>query len=101
LTIGACFSVCARNERDPTRRVSIAGFCQSVDLLFHSVEDLVMMRGGEILDEQRAIKRCVRASAGRQSIRGGMGWSWNIWMQASAQAHTRPMPRLAAVCMRS
>jgi hypothetical protein len=47
--------VAATNGHDPARRVSIAGFCQSVDLLAESVEGLVLTRGGEILDTEREV----------------------------------------------
>ncbi|GLC51867.1 hypothetical protein PLESTB_000557100 [Pleodorina starrii] len=57
LCIGATFSVAATNGMDDTRRVSIEGFCQSVDYLFASVQDaLESDLGGEVLMHERQIK---------------------------------------------
>jgi hypothetical protein len=33
------------------------GFCQSVDVLTETVLDAVVSRGGEVLDQQRELKR--------------------------------------------
>jgi hypothetical protein len=50
LCIGSSFVVAATNGRDPSRRISILGFCQSTDVLHEAVEETVAMRGGEILE---------------------------------------------------
>jgi len=56
LCIGASFLVAATNGYDPARRINVEGFCQSVDLLFESVEDAVRTHRGEILVEERQLK---------------------------------------------
>ncbi|KAG2498595.1 hypothetical protein HYH03_003346 [Edaphochlamys debaryana] len=57
LCIGATFSVAATNGQDATRRVSIEGFCQSVDYLFASVQDALEGElGGEVLMQERQLK---------------------------------------------
>ncbi|KXZ50490.1 hypothetical protein GPECTOR_16g665 [Gonium pectorale] len=57
LCIGATFSVAATNGMDATRRVSIEGFCQSVDYLFASVQDALESElGGEVLVQERQVK---------------------------------------------
>ncbi|GIL96208.1 hypothetical protein Vretimale_2078 [Volvox reticuliferus] len=57
LCIGATFSVAATNGTDGTRRISIEGFCQSVDYLFASVQDaLESDLGGEVLMQERQLK---------------------------------------------
>ncbi|KAG2446959.1 hypothetical protein HYH02_008113 [Chlamydomonas schloesseri] len=57
LCIGATFSVAATNGMEPGRRVSIEGFCQSVDYLFASVQDALESElGGEVLMQERQLK---------------------------------------------
>lgn len=57
LCIGSTFLLVATNGYNPSRRINFQGFCQSVDYLFEAVEDTVLTRGGEILHEQRELKR--------------------------------------------
>lgn len=57
LCIGSTFAVAATNGIDPARRVNFLGFCQSVDILTDAVEDTVLSRGGEILEQERQLKR--------------------------------------------
>ena len=59
LCIGASFILAATNGHDPARRVNIEGFCQSCDYLFESIEDAVRSQRGEILLEERELKRYV------------------------------------------
>ena len=59
LCIGASFFLAATNGHDPARRVNIEGFCQSCDYLFESIEDAVRSQRGEILLEERELKRYV------------------------------------------
>eukprot|EP00877_Chromochloris_zofingiensis_P010019 jgi/Chrzof1/5270/Cz15g20060.t1 len=56
LCIGSTFAVAATNGIDPARRVNFLGFCQSVDILTDAVEDTVLSRGGEILEQERQLK---------------------------------------------
>lgn len=48
----------ATNGADPSRRLSILGFCRSVDDLSEVVEDAVLSRGGKIVLNQIELKRC-------------------------------------------
>jgi hypothetical protein len=57
ICIGASFTVAATNGLDPSRRVNFVGFCQSIDVLHECVEDVVRSRGGDILAEERDLKR--------------------------------------------
>jgi hypothetical protein len=56
LCIGATFSLAATNGRDFDRRINILGFCQSIDVLNEAVEETVMSRGGEVLEQERKLK---------------------------------------------
>lgn len=56
LCIGATFSLAATNGRDFDRRINILGFCQSIDTLNEAVEETVMSRGGEVLEQERKLK---------------------------------------------
>ncbi|KAK9802997.1 hypothetical protein WJX73_007585 [Symbiochloris irregularis] len=49
LCLGSTFWVAATNGVDPARRLKIAGFCRSKDLLAEVVEHSVRKRGGEIM----------------------------------------------------
>jgi hypothetical protein len=49
--------VAATNGKDPARRVNFLGFCQSVDILSDAVLDTVVSRGGEILEQEKQLKR--------------------------------------------
>lgn len=39
-----------------TRRINILGFCQSVDMLNEALEETVVARGGEVLEQERRLK---------------------------------------------
>ncbi|KAG1654649.1 hypothetical protein FOA52_010277 [Chlamydomonas sp. UWO 241] len=56
LCIGASFVLAATNGHNPSRRINMEGFCQSVDYLFESIEGSVRARRGEILMEERQLK---------------------------------------------
>lgn len=56
LCIGATFSLAATNGRDFDRRINILGFCQNVDVLNEAVEETVMSRGGEVLEQEKKLK---------------------------------------------
>lgn len=56
LCIGASFHLAATNGFNPTRRVNLEGFCQSVDYLFDSIEETVRQQRGTILVEDRQLK---------------------------------------------
>jgi hypothetical protein len=60
LCIGSTFALAATNGRDPARRVQFLGFCQSVDHLRGELEWAISRRGGEVLEEERQLKRCMR-----------------------------------------
>lgn len=52
LCIGASFQVQATNGNDPSRRISMLGFCRSVGHLSDHVEDTVQQHGGLITFKQ-------------------------------------------------
>ncbi|KAK9826321.1 hypothetical protein WJX74_008861 [Apatococcus lobatus] len=52
LCIGASFQVQATNGNDPSRRISMLGFCRSVGHLSEQVEDTVQQHGGLITFKQ-------------------------------------------------
>ena len=68
LCIGATFSLAATNGKDFDRRINILGFCQSVDVLNEAVEETVMSRGGEVLEQERKLKSGVH-----EQVRTGAG----------------------------
>lgn len=64
LCIGATFTLAATNGRDFDRRINILGFCQSIDVLNEAVEETVMSRGGEVLEQERRLKSGVHEQVG-------------------------------------
>lgn len=56
LCIGASFLLQATNGSNPSRRVSLEGFCQSVDFLYEVLDETVRNQRGSILDETREVK---------------------------------------------
>ncbi|PNH06762.1 hypothetical protein TSOC_006843, partial [Tetrabaena socialis] len=57
IVVGASFQVAATNGQDCTRRISIEGFCQSVDHLFDCVQDALERElDGEVLIKERQLK---------------------------------------------
>jgi hypothetical protein len=57
LCIGSIFRISATNGIEPTRRVSLAGFCFSTEQLYERVEGCVLARGGEVFETHRLLKR--------------------------------------------
>lgn len=66
LCIGATFALAATNGRDFDRRINILGFCQSIDVLNEAVEETVMSRGGEVLEQERKLKSGVHEQVWHQ-----------------------------------
>jgi hypothetical protein len=66
LCIGATFALAATNGRDFDRRINILGFCQSIDVLNEAVEETVMSRGGEVLEQERKLKSGVHEQVRQQ-----------------------------------
>jgi hypothetical protein len=64
LCIGATFALAATNGKDFERRINILGFCQSVDVLNEALEETVMSRGGEVLEQERKLKSGVHEQVG-------------------------------------
>lgn len=58
----------ATNGRDPDRRINIFGFCQSVDVLNEAVEETVMSRGGEVLEQERKLMSGVHEQVRRAAL---------------------------------
>jgi len=50
------FTISATNGQDPTRRMNVVGFCQSIEILYERVEYTVARRGGEIMASKRELK---------------------------------------------
>jgi hypothetical protein len=77
--------VAATNGLDPARRINFVGFCQSVDVLHECVEEVVRSRGGDILAQERALKRWAaggwRQGAGGRVLvvlAGEAGWLCSV-----------------------
>lgn len=64
LCIGATFALAATNGKDFERRINILGFCQSVDVLNEALEETVMSRGGEVLEQELKLKSGVHEQVG-------------------------------------
>lgn len=60
LVVGSIFTISATNGLEPTRRINLLGFCQSIDYLFETVEETVVMWGGEVFETERQLKRWAR-----------------------------------------
>lgn len=56
LCIGATFGINAVNTVDPSRRVSVLGFCRCIDTLSEHVAGTVLNRGGEVLMREHKVK---------------------------------------------
>lgn len=55
LTIGSVFTIRASNGVDSCRRLSLLGFCHSVDHLHEKVELVVRQRGGAVVSSERQL----------------------------------------------
>lgn len=87
LTIGSVFTIRASNGVDSCRRLSLLGFCHSVDHLHEKVELVVRQRGGAVVSSERQLTRCGKGGeCGVCCMRGGCKKGLAVPLKHSSQA---------------